>query len=86
MSTNVRRLTNDDVKTIFDCVFNNKKPKEKRLMFNIIPVGSQGMKLSPPSYEFDDGLYIILKPVKRMKNGLVGHYKIQKMIHVFHLT
>ncbi len=75
MSTSVRRLTNDDVKTIFDCVFNNKRPKEKRLTFNIIPVGPQGMKLSPPSYEFDDGLYILLKPIKRMKNGSVGYYK-----------
>jgi hypothetical protein len=66
--TTLRRLSNDNVKTIFDCVYNNKKPDDEKLMFQIIVVGSNGMKLSPPSYEFEDGLYILLKPLKKTKN------------------
>ena len=42
---------------------------DDKLMFKIIVVGPTGMKLSPPSHEFDEGLYILLKPLKRMKNG-----------------
>ena len=71
----VRRLTNDDVRTIFDCLYNNKIPSDKRLMFKIIVVGSNGMKLSPPSYEFDDGLYILLKPLKKAKGERKVHYQ-----------
>lgn len=64
-SSALRRLSNDDVKTVFDCVYNNKIPSNKKLQFKIIVVGPQGMKLSPPSYEFDDGLYILLRPLKK---------------------
>jgi hypothetical protein len=46
-----RRLSNDDVKCIFDCIYNNIFPPE-RLRFHIVIVGTNGMKLSPPSYEF----------------------------------
>ena len=44
-------------------------------MFKIIVVGSNGMKLSPPSYEFDDGLYILLKPLKKAKGERKVHYQ-----------
>lgn len=71
----IRRLTNDDVRTIFDCVYNDKVPSDKRLMFKIIVVGSDGMKLSPPSYEFDDGLYILLKPLKKAKGERIVRYQ-----------
>lgn len=71
--TTVRRLSPEDVKKIFDCVYNNKEPPEK-LRFQIVVVGSTGMKLSPPSYEFEDGLYILLKPLKKEKN--VKKFKI----------
>lgn len=65
MST-ARRLSNDDVKSIFDCLYNNIFPPE-RLRFQIVVVGSNGMKLSPPSYEFKDGIYVLLKPLKKVK-------------------
>ena len=58
MST-TRRLSNEDVMTIFDCVHNNVIPKDKRLWFQIVIVGPNGMKLSPPSYQFD-GEFVIL--------------------------
>ena len=48
----------------------NKYPKPS-LNFRIVVVGSGGMKLSPPSFEFDDGLYVLLKPLKK-KTGRVG--------------
>ncbi len=57
----------DDVKVIFNCLFKNKCPPE-RLRFKIVVVGSNGMKLSPPSFEFEDGLYVLLKPLKKI-NG-----------------
>jgi hypothetical protein len=47
-----RRLSDDDVKAVFDCVHNNKPPP-KRLYFQIVNVGSNGLKLSPPSLEFE---------------------------------
>ena len=47
-----RELSNDDVVEIFRCIHTNRVP-EKRLRFQIIVVGSNGMKLLPPSYKFD---------------------------------
>jgi hypothetical protein len=47
----LRRLSEEDVKLVFDCVFNNHPPPPT-LSFQIIIVGSNGMKLSPPSYEY----------------------------------
>lgn len=49
----VRRLSNQDVMNIFDCVHNNRAPIQRRLMFKIVVVGPHGMKLSPPSYQFE---------------------------------
>lgn len=70
----VRRLTNEDVRTIFDCVYNDKIPDDERLKFKIIVVGQNGMKLSPPSFEFEDGLYILLKPLKKASKGEHLHH------------
>ena len=47
----VRRLSDSDVKTIFDCVHNNRPPPQK-LSFQLVVVGPNGLKLSPPSFEF----------------------------------
>jgi len=65
----IRRLSNQDVMGIFDCVHNNRIPRHKRLTFKIVVVGPHGMKLSPPSYQFEDGLYILLKPLKKSKGA-----------------
>lgn len=65
----VRRLSNQDVISIFDCVHNNRIPRQRRLAFKIVVVGPHGMKLSPPSYQFEDGLYILLKPLKKNKGA-----------------
>jgi len=62
----VRRLSDDDVRTIFDCVYQNKLPP-KNLHFRIVVVGPQGLKLSPPSIQFEDGLYILLRPQKKRR-------------------
>ena len=50
--TTMKRLSEEDVRKIFNCVTNNKQPPE-RLKFKIIRVPQNGMKLSPPSFEFD---------------------------------
>jgi|AntRauTorckE5430_2_1112549.scaffolds.fasta_scaffold16656_3 hypothetical protein len=52
----LRRLSNDDVKKIFDCVHNNKVPPQ-RLAFQIVVVGPNGMRLSPPSFKFEGKIF-----------------------------
>ena len=47
----IRRLSDDDVRAIFECL-HHQVPLPTRLSFLIVPVGSNGLKLSPPSYEF----------------------------------
>lgn len=47
----IRRLNPEDVKQIFDSIKHNTMPCES-LKYKIVVVGSNGMKLSPPSYEF----------------------------------
>ena len=48
----VRRLADNDVRAIFECIHDNK-PRPEHLPFTIVPVGTSGLKLSPPSYEFE---------------------------------
>lgn len=47
----IRRLNPEDVKQVFDSLKHNIMPCES-LKYSIVVVGSNGMKLSPPSYEF----------------------------------
>lgn len=63
----IRRLSDDDVRAIFECVHNNTNAPS-HLPFQIVPVGTDGLKLSPPSFQFDDGLYILLKPLQKKKS------------------
>ena len=49
--TTIRRLPDSDVRAIFECLHENK-PASSHLKFAIVPVGANGLKLSPPSYEF----------------------------------
>ncbi|KAL3811186.1 hypothetical protein ACHAXA_002750 [Cyclostephanos tholiformis] len=60
MNTGAKRLTEPDVQTVFSCLWNNQQPPQ-RLKFRIIRVPQNGLKLSPPSFEFDDGLYVLLR-------------------------
>ena len=48
---NVRRISTEEVRVIFDCLKENKVPPEY-LQFQIVPTGVSGMKLSPPPYEY----------------------------------
>jgi hypothetical protein len=50
-SSTVRRLSDDEVRAIFECL-HSERPVPTHLKFQIVPVGSNGLKLSPPSYEF----------------------------------
>lgn len=48
----IRRLSDTDVRTIFESVHHNRHPPS-HLNFRVVPVGSDGLRLSPPSYEFE---------------------------------
>ena len=48
----IRRLSDDDVRAIFECL-HHQAPLPDHLQFTIVPVGPNGLKLSPPSYEFE---------------------------------
>jgi hypothetical protein len=48
----LRRLSDCDVRSIFESVHNNTLPPS-HLRFQIVPVGVDGLKLSPPSLEFE---------------------------------
>jgi hypothetical protein len=51
-SATIRRLSDEDVRAIFESVHNNHRPPP-HLQFKIVRVGPEGLKLSPPSYEFE---------------------------------
>lgn len=59
----IRRLSDDDVKSVFDCVHNNRPPPP-HLSFQIVNVGPCGLKLSPPSYEFEGKVSIANAPTQ----------------------
>jgi hypothetical protein len=52
INTAAKRLTEPDVQAVFRCLWSNQQPP-KRLEFRIIRVPQNGLKLSPPSFEFD---------------------------------
>ncbi|GKY93081.1 hypothetical protein MPSEU_000276400 [Mayamaea pseudoterrestris] len=79
----IRRLEDKDVRSIFECLHEGKPPPF-RLSFQIVPVGSNGLKLSPPSYEFPDGLYVLLRP--RVKSKTVDHSGPRAPPHLQHLV
>ena len=51
----IRKLSDDDVRSIFECIHNNKAPPVG-LKFQIVPIGPTGLALSPPSFEFEGKL------------------------------
>ena len=51
-SAATRRLTDTDVRAIFEALHNNH-PAPPHVPFKIVRVGPNGLKLSPPSYEFE---------------------------------
>ena len=48
----IRRLSDLDVRAIFEAVHQNRPPPS-HLEFRIVPVGPDGLKLSPPSHQFE---------------------------------
>lgn len=63
----IRRLADVDVRAIFECLHHHKPPPA-HLNFRIVTVGTTGLKLSPPSLEFEDGLYVLLRPQHKKNN------------------
>lgn len=62
-ASTARRLSDSEVRSIFECLVNDA-PIPENLPFTIVSVGSKGLKLSPPAYQFPVGLYVLLKPQK----------------------
>jgi hypothetical protein len=50
-AASVRRLEDSDVRAVFECLHEGRPPPS-HLSFRIVPVGPNGLKLSPPSHEF----------------------------------
>mmetsp|Transcript_26551 Transcript_26551/g.55572 ORF Transcript_26551/g.55572 Transcript_26551/m.55572 type:complete len:594 (-) Transcript_26551:93-1874(-) len=82
-SSTIRRLADEDVRAIFECL-HGEGPQPSNLQFSIVPAGP-GMKLSPPSYEFKDGLYILLRPEKKSKKPKREQLVPQCPEHLEHL-
>lgn len=55
------RLQENDARDIFYSVANNEAPLLNRPDFHIIRIPKSGLKLSPPSLDFDCGLYVLLR-------------------------
>jgi hypothetical protein len=72
--TTLKRLGDDDVRAVFDCLHSYAPPPE-HLHFRIVPVGPRGLKLSPPSHEFEDGLYVLLRPLRKKTKKGAQHYQ-----------
>jgi hypothetical protein len=53
MAATMRRLSDADVRAIFESLHGSRHPPPPHLTFQIVPVGSDGLKLSPPSHEFE---------------------------------
>ena len=56
----IRRLSDDDVRAVFECLHNNTTPPS-HLPFQIVPVGADGLKLSPPSFQFQGKFMLCFK-------------------------
>ena len=59
INTAAKRLTEPDVQAVFRCLWSNQQPP-KRLEFRIIRVPQNGLKLSPPSFEFDGENFLLM--------------------------
>jgi len=57
----VRNFQIDDAQAIFDSL-RGGEPHPSRLNFKIVLVGSDGLRLSPPTYAFEDGIYVLTRP------------------------
>jgi hypothetical protein len=82
--TTLKRLCDEDVRAVFDSLHNHVPPPT-HLHFQIVPVGPRGLKLSPPSHEFEDGLYVLLRPQKSKKKCNESDPRDRVPEHLSHL-
>lgn len=66
-----KRLADKDVAAIFDSLHFGKEPPA-HLDFHIVPVGPTGLKLSPPSYEFE-GTLVCVKSHAAFATNVTSH-------------
>jgi hypothetical protein len=66
------RLSKADVKVIFDCLINNVLPPHN-LSFRVLVVPLSNAKISPPTYEYKHGIYVMIAaPVPSALTGLIA--------------
>lgn len=85
----IRRLSDSDVRSIFESLHHNHPPPP-HLKFRIVPVGSNGLKLSPPSYEFEGTCTIglILGHYVQVRHGIAGslHFSFRMLTFFLNLS
>ena len=64
----MRRLSDEDVRAIFESLHGSHLPPP-HLKFHIVPVGADGLKLSPPSYEFEGEFCLVCLYGLGLQNG-----------------
>eukprot|EP00985_Skeletonema_marinoi_P030098 scaffold30521_cov113-Skeletonema_marinoi.AAC.1 len=64
------RLSESCVSEIFDCIKKGKVPTGD-IAFNIIKTTEKKLMLSPPSYEFGDGIYVLLRNMSDSHNVVI---------------
>ena len=72
--TTIRRLSDDDVRSIFESLHGGGSPPS-HLKFSIVPVGPNGLKLSPPSFEFEGKSFRI--------DQIKDHFFLVLVLHIF---
>ena len=65
-STVIRRLSDSDVRSIFESL-HHSKPPPPNLPFSIVRVGPRGLKLSPPSFEFPGRLNVSMRACRSFR-------------------
>lgn len=55
-----KRLSQEDVQVIFDCVRKNKLPPSS-LSFKVVRIPLRNSKISPPAANFECGIYVLLR-------------------------
>jgi hypothetical protein len=79
--TTIRRLSDDDVRSIFESLHGGSPPPS-HLNFSIVPVGQNGLKLSPPSFEFE-GKYVFdydnVSSKQTFSGSCSGHFILHRL-------
>ena len=72
----VRRLADNEVESVLNCFYGTARTirtASKVPPFKVVLVSHKGMKLSPPCKQFENGLYVLVRPEMKMSFTEVLH-------------